>query len=311
MAMKTSLSPCFLCPRACGARRSEGDKGVCGAGDRIKVARLALHAWEEPCISGTRGSGAVFFSGCNLRCIYCQNAQISWEGFGTEMTPVELAAGLLRLQEAGAHNINLVTAAPYVPLVVEALDRARAEGLRLPVVYNTSAYEKVETLQLLAGYVDVYLPDLKYATPEVAGRLSGAPDYFPVAAAAIQEMLRQVGGEPVFDTAGLIRRGLIVRHLVLPGHLPETHRVLSWIKDNLPHSVPVSLMAQYLPYHRARRFPPLNRRLTADEYNLALAAFFDLGLENGWAQELSAAAAAFIPPFDLTGCAGKTSRGAE
>ncbi|HHY92272.1 MAG TPA: radical SAM protein [Firmicutes bacterium] len=309
--MPGSLSPCFLCPRECGAHRSEGEKGICGGGDRIKVARLALHVWEEPCISGTRGSGTVFFSGCNLRCVYCQNAKISWEGFGTEMTPAELAAGMLRLEEAGAHNINLVTAAPYVPLVVEALDIARTQGLRLPVVYNTSAYEKVETLRLLLGCVDVYLPDLKYASEETARRLSGAPDYFTVATAAIQEMLHQVGGEPVFDSEGLMQRGLIVRHLVLPGHLPETYQVLAWIKDHLPRSVPLSLMAQYLPYHLARRFPPLNRRLTEDEYNLAVAAFFDLGLENGWAQELSAADGDFIPPFDLTGCAGKTSSSGE
>lgn len=307
--MTTQLSPCFLCPRECGARRSEGEKGVCGAGNRIRVARLALHAWEEPCISGTRGSGTVFFSGCNLRCIYCQNAKISWEGFGVEMTPAELAGGMLRLQEAGAHNINLVTAAPYVPLVVEALDIARAKGLHLPVVYNTSAYEKVETLRLLKGYVDVYLPDLKYAFEETARRLSGAPDYFAVATAAIYEMLEQVGGEPVFDGAGLMERGLIVRHLVLPGHLPETRAVLTWIRDHLPRTVPVSLMAQYLPYHKARHFPPLDRRLTETEYNLALATFFDLGLENGWAQELSAADAEFIPAFDLTGCQEEPEKG--
>jgi len=307
--MTARLSPCFLCPRECGARRSEGEKGVCGAGDRIRVARLALHAWEEPCISGTRGSGTVFFSGCNLRCIYCQNAKISWEGFGVEMTPAELAGGMLRLQEAGAHNINLVTAAPYAPLVVEALDIARAKGLHLPVVYNTSAYEKVETLRLLKGYVDVYLPDLKYAFEETARRLSGAPDYFAVATAAIYEMLEQVGGEPVFDGAGLMERGLIVRHLVLPGHLPETRAVLTWIRDHLPRTVPVSLMAQYLPCHKARHFPPLDRRLTEAEYNLALATFFDLGLENGWAQELSAADAEFIPAFDLTGCQEEPKKG--
>lgn len=267
----------------------------------MKVARLALHAWEEPCISGTRGSGTVFFSGCNLRCLYCQNARISWDGFGIEVSPEELASGFLRLADQGAHNINLVTAAPYVPLVVEALDLARAHGLKLPVVYNTSAYEKVETLRLLEGYVDVYLPDLKYASAEVAQRLSGAKDYFPMATAAIQEMLRQVGDRPLFNSAGIMERGLIIRHLVLPGYLPETYAVLSWIRDNLPRSVPVSLMAQYLPYHKAVGLPPLNRRLSEEEYTLALAAFFDLGLENGWAQELSAADAEFIPAFDLTG----------
>lgn len=293
--MAGEISPCFLCPRSCGAKRLRGEMGFCGAGALARIARIAPHDWEEPCISGSRGSGTVFFSGCNLRCVYCQNEAISWHLRGLEYTSVELAQALLWLQEQGVHNVNLVTAAPYVPQVVEALVMARRFGLSLPVVYNSSGYETVKTLKLLAGHVDVYLPDLKYASSAVAQRLSKAADYFQVATAAIREMVLQVGSEPVFDQEGLIKRGVIIRHLVLPGHLNETRQVLTWIRNNVPLTVPVSLMAQYVPYHQADQYPPLGRRLRQEEYDLALAAFFDLGLECGWAQEMSAAATGFIP----------------
>ncbi len=296
--MAGELGPCFLCPRGCGVNRLEGEIGFCGAGTLMCVAKMAPHYWEEPCISGTRGSGAVFFSGCNLRCVYCQNADISWQRKGRELTSSQLAHSFLSLQEQGVHNINLVTAAPYVPQVIEALDQARGLGLNLPVVYNSSGYESVETLKLLAGYVDVYLPDFKYVSASVSRRLSRADDYFPVVTAAIKEMLSQIGPKPVFDTDGIITRGIVIRHLVLPGYLSETRKVLTWIKANVPRTVPVSLMAQYVPYHQASLYPPLGRHLRPKEYDLALAAFFDLGLECGFAQEISAATTDFIPDWD-------------
>ncbi|CAA7599683.1 Aldolase-type TIM barrel [Acididesulfobacillus acetoxydans] len=291
---------CRACPRECGKDRTRGEKGVCGAAARAKVARASLHAWEEPCVSGSRGSGTVFFSHCNLSCVFCQNYEISQEGFGREVTVGELAEIFLNLQAQGAHNINLVSPMHYPEPVREALIRAGDRGLRVPVIYNTNAYEKAETLRRLEGLVDVYLPDLKYFSDEYARRYSRAEGYFAWASQAILEMLRQVGA-PRFDEDGLIERGLLVRHLVLPGLLADSKAVLRWIAEKLPRDVYVSLMGQYTPVYQASRCPELARPLTEEEYDEAIDFFFSLGLENGFAQELDSGDPAYIPEFDLSG----------
>ncbi|HHY46940.1 MAG TPA: radical SAM protein [Firmicutes bacterium] len=294
---------CHICPRKCKVNRLAGEKGFCGAGALPKVARAALHHWEEPCISGTRGSGTVFFSHCNLRCVFCQNFKISHGGFGAEVGIEDLASIFLRLQEEGAHNINLVSATQYIPQVAASLALAREEGLSIPVVYNTNAYEDVETLSILNGLVDVYLPDLKYFHDAPAARYSGAVGYFAHASRAILEMSRQVG-PPVFDADGMIRRGLIIRHLVLPGMSGEGKLVLDWIRATLPEDVYISLMWQYVPMHRAADYPEISRRVTQAEYDEVVDHAIAIGLDNGYIQEDTAADESFVPPFDLTGVAG-------
>lgn len=296
------LSSCEICPLRCRVDRLAGRAGGCRVtGKEVWVAKAQLHMWEEPCISGTGGSGTVFFSFCNLRCVFCQNHEISQLGRGRKLSVDELVRLFLRVQEIGAHNLNLVSPTHFLPQVTIALRRARQSGLHLPVIYNTNAYETVTALRFLEGLVDVYLPDLKYASDgpgSPARRYSRAPGYFAAATAAISEMFRQVGA-PQFDADGLVRRGLIIRHLVLPGHLEETKAVLQWIAGNLPRSVYVSLMAQYIPVNRATRYPEINRGLTEAEYEEALDYFTSLGLENGYRQELGAASESFIPRFDL------------
>nr|WP_277995928.1 radical SAM protein [Moorella thermoacetica] len=291
-----TLTSCRLCPRACGVNRLAGEKGFCRAGVRPRVALATLHHWEEPCLSGSRGSGAVFFSYCNLRCAFCQNYRISWQGRGREMEIEDLTALFLDLQAQGAHNINLVSATPYTPLLVPALREAKKRGLKIPVVYNCNAYESLESLRSLAGLVDIYLPDLKYIDDGPARRYSQAQNYFSVATAAILEMQRQVG-ILTFDAAGLARRGLLIRHLVLPGQAEAACRVLEWVKANLPRETYLSIMAQYVPVWQAQRYPEINRRLTAAEYESVLEYFDALGLENGFCQELDAATTDYIPNF--------------
>lgn len=291
------LGSCRLCPRACGIDRTAGKTGFCRAPLKPKVARAALHFWEEPCLSGEQGSGAVFFSHCNLKCVFCQNYRISQEHYGREVDIPTLASLFLNLGSQGAHNINLVSPTPYIPQVAAAIKKARSSGMKIPVVYNSNAYEEASALAQLEGLVDIYLPDLKYARPESAGVFSGAPDYFPAATKAILEMYRQAG-LPSFDAKGLMTRGLMIRHLVLPGQLADTFQVLSWIAGNLPREVYVSLMAQYFPAHRAVHTPPLNRRLTRREYNRAVDTLLKLGLESGYVQELTAADECYVPPFD-------------
>ncbi|MDI3280427.1 MAG: radical SAM protein [Bacillota bacterium] len=294
------LKSCRLCPRRCGVDRLSGAVGACLAGLRPKLALAELHHWEEPCLSGTRGSGAVFFSHCSLRCLFCQNHAISQGGFGKEVTEERLSEIFLELEARGAHNINLVSPTHYLPQVAGALARARRQGLTLPVVYNSSGYEEVEALRHLEGLVDIYLPDCKYADDGLARRYSAAPSYFEAATSALQEMLRQVG-TPALGRDGIMRRGLMIRHLVLPGHLENTRRVLAWIADHLPKEVYLSLMAQYTPLHRASEVPELNRRLTPEEYEAAVSCALDLGLEHGYLQELEAAVETWVPRFDLRG----------
>jgi putative pyruvate formate lyase activating enzyme len=295
------LKNCRVCPRDCGVNRLGDERGVCQSGESIKVARAALHMWEEPCISGGRGSGTVFFAYCNLRCAFCQNHSISQEDqAGVDLTIDELARVFLRVQGMGADNLNLVTPTHYLPQVREALIEARESGLSIPVVYNSGGYESVSHLRELEGLVDVYLPDMKFFSPDLSARMARARDYFAVASGAVVEMYRQVGS-PEFDERGLITRGLIVRHLVLPGHTDDSKEILKWIRHNLPKSVYVSLMGQYFPTHHAGEFPELARRLTAEEYDEVLEFFSAIGLENGYMQELSSAKEEYVPDWDLSG----------
>ena len=285
---------CNICPRACNVDR-KNSKGFCGMGEKPVVAKAYLHMWEEPCISGSRGSGTVFFSGCNLKCIFCQNHEISHGGQGKEITVEELACIFLSLRDKGAHNINLVTPSHFVPAIQEALCLAKRSKLDIPVVYNTNGYDSMEGLQMLDGFIDIYLPDLKYISPEVSMNYSGAANYFEKASKAILEMYRQAGA-PVFDENGIMLRGLLIRHLVLPGHTKETIRVLEWIAENLPKEIYVSLMSQYIPCHLACGHAILGRSLTRYEHEKVLNKFEKLGL-NGFVQERDAASTDYIPDF--------------
>ncbi|WP_424337418.1 radical SAM protein [Hydrogenispora ethanolica] len=295
-----ALAHCRLCPRNCGADRESGATGYCGADANLRIARIGLHHWEEPIISGNNGSGTIFFSGCNLRCVFCQNAPISHNGFGKNLSIEALAVKLLELESRGAHNINLVTAGHFAPQVAETIRQARSLGLAIPIVYNSSGYESLASFHLLKGLIDVYLPDLKFADPELSNRYAHAPDYPTVAQAAILEMVRQCG-PVVLDERGLIRSGVVVRHLILPGAVADSKQCLQWMKQHLPKGVYVSLMAQYLPLSSLRLPPELNRKLTQTEYDAVLDELFSLGLEDGFVQELDSADEAYIPDFDLTG----------
>lgn len=286
----------MLCPRACGVER-ETHVGFCGAPAQPVIARAALHFWEEPPISGTRGSGAIFFCGCNLDCLFCQNHEINHASIGREWSADELAALMLHLQAEGAHNINLVTPTPHIETIIPAVRRAREQGLQIPIVYNTNGYETIETLHRLEGVVDIYLPDLKYASALPARKYSGAEDYFRYAGPAVVEMHRQCG-DLVCDENGIARRGLIVRHLVLPGSVDETRRILDFIAEKLPLTTHISLMGQYMPCHRASEIPPLNRKLLRREYDRAIAYCIQLGFEHVSIQSLDASDAAFVPEFN-------------
>ena len=291
---------CQLCPRRCGADRTRQAPGLCGGGPQVRAARAALHAWEEPCISGTRGSGTVFFSGCSLGCCYCQNYRISAENFGKPLSVPQLAAIFLRLQAQGAHNINLVTATHYAPWVTAALDEARAQGLRLPVVYNTGGYETEQTVRALAPYVDIWLTDMKYVSSALSGEYSAAPDYFAVAAPALRQMLAQAG-PPVFGADGLLQRGVNVRHLALPGALHDSLAVLRFLAGLGPQNFLFSAMSQYTPFYRAAQHKALSRRISTYEYRTMVNEAVRLGLTNGYMQEKSSAKEEYTPPFDLEG----------
>ena len=279
------LKRCRLCPRECGVNRLRGKQGFCRAGAQPKVASWNVHPWEEPPVSGTRGSGTIFFSGCTGRCLFCQNYPISQLGAGSEVPVERLAEMMLELQQRGCHNINLVTPTHFVPQILAALSYAIERGFHLPLVYNTSGYERVEVLELLEDVVDIYLPDAKYADDETARRLSSFVGYVEANRAALKEMYRQVGDELVLDDEGIAWRGLIVRHLVLPEGLAGTGEVLRWLAENLSPRVHVSLMDQYFPAHKAVGHPILGRKITAEEYEEALNAFDKARLERGWRQE--------------------------
>lgn len=303
---KTSYAPCTLCPRACHADRTEGQKGRCHVDAQIRVARAALHMWEEPCLSGRSGSGAVFFSGCALGCIFCQNREIASGKAGLVISEARLAEIFLELQEKGANNINLVTAGHYVPQVVRALACAKSQGLRIPIVYNSSGYEKAETLRQLEGLIDIYLPDLKYLTPELAAAYSHAPDYPQYAMEAIAEMVRQQPQaefmpEDRTEASPIMRRGVIVRHLLLPGHVREAKKVVGYLHETYGDQIYISMMNQYTPMSEKFADPNLNRRVTKREYERLLDYAAEIGVENGFYQEGATADESFIPEFDYEG----------
>lgn len=283
---------CDLCPRGCDVERNSGSFGFCGVGDMPKIARVAPHYDEEPVISGTRGAGTVFFCGCNLRCVYCQNYDISSKDTGRYITPYQLSEEYRRLEDMGVHNIELVTPTHYADAVIESLSIYRPG---LPIIYNSSGYDKVETLKRLEGLIDVYLPDFKYSDNALAQRLSSCPDYAETATAAIHEMLRQTGGNIIED--GLIRRGVIIRHLVLPSHTRNSIGVLEKIAAEFGTDMPVSLMSQYFPAGRAAEYPDIDRRLTPREYKKVLDRLYELGLD-GYAQDMDSADKKYVPVWD-------------
>ncbi len=296
------LADCSLCPRECHVNRNAGEIGYCGQTASLTAARAALHFWEEPCLSGRNGSGAVFFSGCNLRCIYCQNREIAQGHTGREITASRLSEIFLKLQEKGAHNINLVTPAHFVPQIITALKASKKQGLSIPVIYNTSSYEKAETLRRLEGLIDIYLPDLKYFDTALSESYSHAPDYFDTAAAAIAEMVRQVGA-PVFADGedSLMLRGVIVRHLLLPGCGRDSRRILRFLHETFGNDIYVSIMNQYTPLSQVSDIPPLNRRISDKEYERIIDFAIRIGIENGFIQEGETATESFIPSFDCEG----------
>ncbi len=296
--MKAAMTSCTLCPRMCRVdRRAEGvGRGFCGMSDRLYVARAALHPWEEPCISGKQGSGTVFFAGCNMGCVFCQNQEISKGQAGKEISVERLSEIFLELQEKGAANINLVTPTHYVPQIIRALELAKGEGMRLPVVYNSSGYERVETLRWLEGLVDIYLPDFKYGKEETGARYSKAGNYPEVALGALDEMVRQIG-KAEFAENGLMKRGVIVRHLVLPGHIKETQGILTQLKERYGEKIYYSIMSQYTPVAELESYPELTRKITKREYEKVMQTALDLEIEQGFFQEGEAAKESFIPAF--------------
>jgi putative pyruvate formate lyase activating enzyme len=279
------MKKCTLCPRLCRVDRTEGEMGKCRSGAEAVVASAAVHRDEEPPVSGTGGSGTIFFAGCGLRCIFCQNYPISHLNTGRPMGPEDLKDEMIRLQSLGVHNINIVTGTHFVPRILEAVLLARGEGMTLPILWNTGGYERVETLRLLDGVVDIYLADYKFSSPAAAARIASARDYPSVAEAALVEMARQVG-PLVLDDGGIARRGVIVRHLVLPGGLSGTQRVIDFVARELPRGVALSLMSQYTPYGASLRHPFLKRKLFKKEYRAALNLLRASGISEGWTQEI-------------------------
>lgn len=292
---------CELCPRMCGVDRAQ-KRGFCGMGDKITAAKAMLHFWEEPCVSGERGSGAVFFSGCVMKCVFCQNYDISSENVGREISEERLAEIFLELQDKDAQNINLVNPTHFVPQIINSIEIAKKQGMRLPIVYNSGGYERVETLRMLDGIVSVYLPDVKYYSEELSKTLSAAPNYFDTAMNSVAEMVRQTG-KPSFDENGAIKSGVIVRHLVLPNHYKDSVEIIKKLGERFGGEILFSLMSQYTPFGKVKtdpRFAKMNRRLTTFEYQKALDAVYEAALE-GFMQEKSSANEEYTPKFDFEG----------
>ena len=293
-----NLEKCEICPHECGINRTKKQIGRCKSTDKIKIALYSIHKFEEPCISGGNGSGTVFFSNCNLNCIYCQNYEISQEGKGKEISVEELADIFIKQQNRKAENINLVTPTSYTLQIIEAIKIAKKRGLNIPIIYNTNGYEKVETLKLLEGYVDVYLPDLKYYDDELGKKYSKVDKYFEIAVKAIKEMYRQVGS-PKLDERGMIKSGLMIRHLVLPNNIENSKKILRWIKENIDENVYVDIMAQYFPTYKAKESKDLNRKLTKEEYKEIEEYVYDLNIKNGYMQDLGEHEEEYVPKWEI------------
>lgn len=294
------LENCKLCPRECGVNRLEGKVGFCKSGSEVKISRAALHKWEEPCISGINGSGTVFFSNCTLGCVFCQNHVISQEGVGKEVSISRLSDIFLELQDKGANNINLVTATQYIPQIISALDLAKEKGLNIPVVYNTSGYEKIETLKLLRGYVDIYLPDFKYFNDKFSLRYSNAKGYSFFATKAIDEMVSQVGS-PIFDENNIMKRGVIVRHLMLPGLLFDSKKIIDYLYNRYGDKIYISIMNQYIPLNNANKYEEINKYLDKRHYDSLINYAIKLGVENAFVQDEGTNIESYIPEFNGEG----------
>ena len=294
--MNKELECCTICPHNCKINRTK-NPGRCKSTDKIKIALYSIHNFEEPCISGEKGSGTIFFSNCNMNCVFCQNYEISQLGRGKEITIEELADIMIKQQDRNVQNINLVTPTSYTLHIIEAIKIARKKGLEIPIVYNTNGYESVETLKLLEGYVDIYLPDLKYYYDDLAKKYSKVDNYFEIATKAIQEMYRQVG-TPVLDENGVMKKGLMIRHLILPNEVQNSKKVLKWIKENIDSKVYVSIMAQYFPTYNAKEIPEIARKITKEEYEKVENYLYELDLENGYIQELGEHEEEYVPTWE-------------
>lgn len=293
--MKDILKKCNLCPRNCLVNRNE-KSGFCGMKNKLVVAKAYLHMWEEPCISGENGSGTIFFTGCNLKCIFCQNKDISTKLIGQEVTIENFSNICLNLEKQGAHNINLVTPTHFVPLIIEGIKLAKEKGLTIPIVYNTNSYENIETIKMLDGIVDVYLPDLKYYDNEYAIKYSHAPNYFNVATKIVDEMIKQVG-TPKFNKNGLMTKGVIVRHLMMPGLKDDTKQILSYLHNKYKNKIYISIMNQYTPIRHFERYQELNNKINENDYNEIIDYAINLGIKKAFIQEGETASESFIPNF--------------
>lgn len=294
------LEKCKLCPRNCNSDRIHGQTGFCGQTAEFSLARAALHHWEEPCISGTNGSGAVFFCGCNLKCVFCQNDVLSTSQIGQSISTTQLSDIFLSLQEQGAHNINLVTPGHFIPKLIPAIEQAKNHGLTLPIVYNTGSYEKEKSIKALDGLIDIYLPDLKFYSSSLAAKLANAPNYFEYACSAISEMYRQTGCNE-FDNDGLMTKGVIIRHLVLPGHIADSRNILNYIYRTYENNVYISIMNQYTPMPATSAMHDLNHTLKPEVYERLIDYCIDLGIENAFIQEGPTCSESFIPLWDYSG----------
>lgn len=292
------LQKCEICPHKCKIDRTKNQVGRCKSKDTVKVALASIHNFEEPCISGRNGSGTVFFSNCNLSCEFCQNYEISQQGVGKEISIERLAEIFIEQQSRGADNINLVSPTSYAVQIIEAIKIAKNNGLKIPIIYNTNGYENIETLKLLEGYIDIYLPDLKYAENDLAKKYSKIENYFEIATSAIKEMYRQVGKNE-YDENGIIKAGIIIRHLILPNHTENSKKVLKWIAENMPKNITVSVMAQYFPTYKAKEIKDINRKITKYEYQKIENYLYSLDLENGYIQEMGNNEEIYVPKWEI------------
>lgn len=300
MNIENFMSSCSLCPRKCGVNRTKGELGYCKTDDKLLVSRASLHFWEEPCISGDKGSGTVFFSGCNLGCVYCQNYKISKAQTGKKITVNRLSEIFIELQKQGALNINLVTPTHFVHQIISALKLSKSNGLNIPIVYNTSGYENIETIKMLNGLVDIYLTDFKYFFSDIAKKYSRAEDYAQIAKAALEEMVNQIG-EVIFDDNKIMKKGVIVRHLLLPGYTKDSKQIIEYLYKTYKNKIYISIMNQFTPLETINSFPELNRKITTKEYDKIIDFAISIGVENGFIQEAETSSESYIPDFDNFG----------